>query len=153
VEAEFRWDDPEAPATDYDRAADVKDYLAVLEVGDGEGLVLNGSPMSTSWRPDADRRGGLFARWVCADNDAIVEASLKRVPPDLWGPPWVEFTVDDPVLYLFDSAYAGSDVAAQREGAEPLLLRLEPGVYLVSTGYYQPDDSTELVLHRLSLRG
>ena len=37
VEARFRWHDPNDPATDYDRACDVEDYLGLIEIGTGNG--------------------------------------------------------------------------------------------------------------------
>src|SRR5438270_663817 len=51
VEAKFRSHDPNDPATDYDRACDIKDYLGLIEIGAGKGLVLGGEPLSTAWWP------------------------------------------------------------------------------------------------------
>src|SRR5260370_41091178 len=50
IEAQFRWNGQAAPATGYDRACDVKEYVGLLTIGVGQGLVLGDEPLSTTWQ-------------------------------------------------------------------------------------------------------
>jgi hypothetical protein len=49
IEAQFRWNRRDAPATDYDRACDVTGYLGLLSIGTGHGLVLGDELHATAW--------------------------------------------------------------------------------------------------------
>ncbi len=51
IVAHFRYGGDDAPATDYDRACDVDDYLGVIEVGSGCGVVLGDEPLPTAIVP------------------------------------------------------------------------------------------------------
>src|SRR5689334_17973405 len=66
---------PGDPVTDYDRACDVDDYLGVLEVGPGRGLVLGDEPMRTAFVPSAD--GGILVRWGYAPSEDAVLRVLE----------------------------------------------------------------------------
>jgi hypothetical protein len=144
LDAEFRWRG-EGCATDYDRACDVKDYVGVIRVGAGHGLVLGEEPFLTCWRPSADREGGILVRWVCADNESAVRKHFKGLDE-------VQFTstphilrVAEPDHYLFDSSEPGEDLGPE----DALPVDLAPGVYGLANFWFKPDSSTELQLHRL----
>ncbi len=63
VEATFRWQGYGTPATDYDRACDVDDYLDVINIGSEQGLVLGGEPLPTAWwSADSAQTGGILVR-------------------------------------------------------------------------------------------
>src|SRR5437868_5069553 len=141
VEARFRWRDPSAPATDYDRACDVDDWLGVLPVGPSEGLVLGGDPTPTAWRSDAPDAGTLV-RWIVADSGADVAGHLARITQDIWTGSRTAFAVDDTPLYLFDAALPGDELVALGD-QERLTIHLAPGRYVVRTGEYRADDGTE----------
>ena len=149
VEAVFRWGDPSAPATDYDRAADVDDWVAVLPVGQGEGLVLNDFPAMTAWWPELPGERGLLVRWLVAESEADVIRHLARVPEEIWSDDRVALVTDNERLYLFDSALAGREVMSEGD-AESLVICLRPGRFSVLTAHYMPDERTRLMLHRLS---
>lgn len=142
MDAEFRWRG-EGPATDYDRACDIKDYTGLIPVGSGHALVLGDEPLMTCWWPSS-KDGGLLVRWVCADSEPFLQN-----PQGLVG---IRFTTTPHVLHavegehrLFDSALPGTDVSPNNA----LLVELEPGSYEVATGQFTPDSRTELLLHRL----
>ena len=79
VEAEFRWHgDKNAPASDYDRACDIADYIGLISVGLGQGLVLGDEPNSTCWLPHGPSAGTLV-RVVCEPEDADDEATAQIV--------------------------------------------------------------------------
>src|SRR5262245_59937362 len=89
IEAHFRWNSPDEPATDYDRACDVNDSIAQLAIGAGHGLVLSGYPTGTAWLPfdstevDGDVVGGILIRWLHANSEADVLTAIQRIPDEL----------------------------------------------------------------------
>jgi hypothetical protein len=82
VEATFRWAEPDAPATDYDRACDVPGHTGLIRVGDGEAIVLGDEAMATTcW----DGRGAgppMLARWAYADDEASIIRALSVISDD-----------------------------------------------------------------------
>ncbi|HET7077814.1 MAG TPA: Imm21 family immunity protein [Chloroflexia bacterium] len=147
LDARFRWGDPAAVSTDYDRACDVAEYLGLLDVGGGQGLVLGDAPLATAWLPDGDSgRAGMLVRWVSADNEVQILVALAHIPDHVWDPAPLLFPAGSTPLYLFDAAIPGSEVDNY------LTLDLDPGSYLIHTAIYKPDDSTELILHRFRRR-
>lgn len=143
VEARFRWKRTADPATDYDRACDVDDYLGILEVGPGTGLVLGGEPMETAWIPQPTEGGGLLVRWMWAEDDASVERALAVVPEKLWQRKPERFAFQAGPLALFDAACSG------KQALESIEIDVQGGTYNLETATYRPDDLTSLVLHRL----
>jgi hypothetical protein len=137
----------DGPATDYDRACEVNEWLGVLAVASGEGLVLGGEPLPTAWLPVAHGTGGLLVRWQYAESDSAAARWLSAVPPEL---PWrwsVRFAFDAGPLMLFDAAEAGLDPLGSR-----LELPLTIGRYDIHTVQWQPDSVTSLLLHRFTWR-
>jgi hypothetical protein len=147
AEASFRSGDPSAPATDYDRACDIDDWLGVLYVGPAEGLVLGDEPAATAWWPEA-RAAGTPVRWIAAESDDVLIRHLARIPGSISMEDRTSYTVEDSPLFLFDAALPGRELEAFRD-EERLTVRLTPGRYSVLTATYTPDDETELVLHRM----
>ena len=144
IEARFRWTrNPAAPATDYDRACDIEDYLGLIDVVPGQALVLGDEPLATTWR-SLGPTGGMLVRWSYAPEEAAVVQALARIPDAIWGPAQLVLTVGPEPLYLFDAAYPGAEVE------EYLVVELRPGHYTLATGVYEPDDLTSVVLHRFS---
>lgn len=142
IEARFRWSgQPDAPATDYDRACDIDDYLGLVNVGPGQALVLGDEPLATTWW-SAGETGGMLVRWRYArDEEAVVQA-LAHIPETIWEPTQLVLTGGPEPMYLFDAAEPGAEVD------EYLVVELGPGQYTLATGVYEPDDYTALVLHR-----
>lgn len=147
MDAKFRWTG-EGPATDYDRACDIKDYTGLIPVGCGHALVLGDEPLLTCWWPDETGDGGLFVRWVCADSDQFLQHLQGLVDVRFTSSPHV-LEVVEPEHRLFDAAVSGADVKPNNG----VLVELEPGSYEVATGRFTPASTTELLLHRLRRRG
>jgi hypothetical protein len=141
VEARFRWN-PDGPATDYDRACDVDDYLGLIDVGNGKGLVLGDEPLMTTWLPLED--SGLLVRWICADSEAELLEAAQNIPDDAYDDCGLSFIVKEPPLVLF---------AACESGEEPIYDRIEikipPGSYRISTKRHEADETTAVLCHRL----
>ncbi len=139
--------------TDYGRACGVSNSLGVLQVGPGECLVLGDEPMSTAFLPTGD--GCLLIRWIHAENEKDVVRAARSVPKSHWEHFPHPFRVGRSGLLLFDSANPGDDLPPPlSEGIWSWSrLPVSTGTYLVSTGDYQPDDPTHVILHRLRQTG
>jgi hypothetical protein len=142
IKAKFRFN-PDGRATDYDRACDVHDFVGVIEVGDGTGLVLGDEPLATTWWPSID--GGFLVRWDFGDSDEAVRAHLARLESAGPWEPGPTFECSRGPLILFDSADPGLDPLNER-----LTIELKPGKYLLGTCHHKPDSQTSLRLHRLT---
>lgn len=143
IEATSRWN-ARGPATDYDRACDVRDYVGVIRVGEGFGLVLGDEPLATTWIPSDDADGGVLVRWVHAQGDDEVEVALMHAADQQFGPTNGVLRVDDPRLVLFDSALSGTNLLTPS-----LVIEIPAGDYRVETARLEPDPETSLLLHRL----
>jgi hypothetical protein len=143
VKATFRWGDADAPATDYDRACDVNDYLGLLSVGNGTGLILNDMPMTTAWRAFSGNKGGWLIRYWMADSEADVLAAFNALPNEIWEDTGTTFTVDTEPLYVFEVPENGKDL----DSIEHLTMELSPGDYSIETAVYETK-SAGLVAHR-----
>ena len=147
VEAVFRWDGPESPATDYDRACDIDSEVGSLTVGDGVGVVL-GEPGIVSWQPFS-RGGGALVGWGGADSEDEVEEALKHLSYE--GPePTCFFETDGGELLVFDPAYEGA--AAVSGKVMPLRFKLSEGRYGISREDWSPDPQTSLIIYRVILQ-
>jgi hypothetical protein len=129
--------------TDYDRACAIENYLGLISVGPGYGLVLGDEPMQTSWLPLPRERGGILIRWQWASDASAVVRALRQLSEELWQADNISFFKNQKPLLLFDAAYHGSDIASS------LAIELDAGQYRIESANYQPDKETSLVLHRL----
>src|SRR5438045_3924433 len=120
VDAIFRWAVPNSPATDYDRLRDIcdaVDYLGVVSVGDGKGLVLTGTPVQTTawWSSPSTgdnediSSGGALVRWIYAENEEDIVQVFREIPEDAWTTEDFTFEVGMEPLYLFDSTETMSE--------------------------------------------
>jgi hypothetical protein len=143
VEARFRWN-PDGPATDYDRACDVDDYVGLIDVGSGKALVLGDEQLMTTWLPFKD--GGLLVRWVCADDEGTLLAAAHRIPNDAYQDSGLSFTVGASPLVLLAACESSEDKIYPRIEFEIL-----SGRYRILTSQYEADASTSLICHRLQV--
>lgn len=149
VQAKFRCDDPDAPATDYDLACDVDGYLGVIPVGAGEGLVVSIDPLPACWWSDEQGRGGVLLRWLHGDGTLNTDQVAASVPEDLWEPTGIRFHIPEGRVYLFDSAYPARELPNMDED-QKLTFFISPGRYSLATALYAPDEENSLVLHRFT---
>jgi len=133
--------------TEYDRACAVDDYLGLIPVANGRGLVLGAEPMLTTWLPDAAHpdMGGILVRWVYAESFDSVYQHLQVLPPDLWSSSGLSFDVPDDLLCVFDATLSRDEVDSHY-----LPIHLVPHVYDLWTAEYQPEQRTSLILHRFN---
>jgi hypothetical protein len=130
--------------TDYDRICDIQDDITLISVSEGEGVVLGGEPLSTSWI-SASNKSGVFIRWRYAYDELAVLEYIRTSQTLVWELSYLTFTINEQDLVLFDSALPGTDIE------EHLEIGLELGTYTIETAHFEPDQSTSLVLHRLNL--
>jgi hypothetical protein len=143
VEARFRWN-PDGPATDYDRACDVDDFVGLIDVGPGKALVLGDEPLMTTWLPLKD--GGVLVRWVCADDEEALLAAAHHIPNEDYQDSGLSFTVGDSPLVLLAACESSEDTIYPR-----IEFEIPPGRYRILTSQYDADASTSLICHRLQV--
>lgn len=130
--------------SDYDRACEVADDVAVVRVADTEILVLGEEPFRTTWLPD--EKGGLLIRWVYADKeDSIPEFLSAPGLEDALSASGVSFTTPGACV-LFDSAEPGDDIRG-----DSMALALKPGTYAVKSAIVKPSAEVRLLIHQLRL--
>lgn len=141
---ELEADGPSSSETDYERACAVEDYLGLIAVADGQGVVLGDEPMATAWRSVSSVEG-IFIRWVYGEDEGQMSEYMSHIGTVQWRPTGVSLAVAGEPLYLFDAAWPGADVIEY----EYLKISLDAGTYSFDTGTLRAGDRTELILHRL----
>jgi len=83
-------------------------------------------------------------RWVCAEDEAQVQAALRSLPAETyWQSTDLIFEIHNGPLVLFDSACLGTAIDTF------LTIEIPPGRYAVQTLYYDPSEEMSMILHRL----
>ncbi len=131
--------------TDYDIACEIDDYLGVIEVNSGYGLVLGEEPLSTAWLPFTETKNGLLVRWMFAENESAVIDALNNLQSLTWQTTDIEINFSGDKLILFDSACSGSQID------EKIEIEISEGRYSAETAHHQPNKETSLIIHRFSL--
>jgi hypothetical protein len=137
--------DPDGRDTDYARACEVEGYIGRIPVNSVEVLVLGDEPMPTAWVPNSTG-GGTFVRWMAGEDEREFLDWVPKVPADILESDG-RFLVHDGKLILFDSAFAGRNV--KKWPQDYLVIGLKPGSYEIMTAYYEPNERTLMVVHRL----
>lgn len=133
---------------DYERACKIDGYLGLIDVGVGKGVILGDAPLPTTWFPFPEKDGGLIVRkWYAIDE--LLTHSLAQLNNDTFQTDIDDFNVLSGELYVFDSACPGSDLDCTQSNCM-LKINLVPAVYKISTQIHEPDQNTNLVIHRLS---
>jgi len=127
---------------DYDRACAVDDYVGLVDVNTGTGLVLDDEPLQTCWSA-LSAESGMLVRWVHADSEASVTNALRNVPASIWEVTRLRIRTESGKFLLFDSVLSGKEVE------DSLLIAVRPGIYAIDSAEYRPDAKTCLILHRL----
>ena len=101
--AQFRWNQPDDPPSDYDRACDVNDYVGILNVGAHQAIVLGQDPLPTAGQPLAT--GGLLIARLYTTEIGL-PATLPSIA-DLEWQPVGHVILDGSRVVLFDSTEPG----------------------------------------------
>ncbi len=127
-------------ATDYDRACGVEEYVGIVNVADGEGLVLGDLPSPTSCIP-IDSKTFIITRLVWIDEKRQVENILREVSLEQhWIDTNIRISFNSGNLVLFDSASLGHKLN------DFLNIEVNSGDYKISTFSYEPDEELNLFL-------
>lgn len=145
ADEEKRWL-PDGPATDYDRACEIDESLANLEVADGQGIVVGGEPDPVAhWQHEGR---DYLVRWVQADSEEAVLGHLSAAVDEAPGASAAWIVAQPGPLVLFDAACPGKEIED-----DCVRIELQPGQYLAEVIEYRPDDETELTLIGLTPAG
>lgn len=130
--------------SDYDRACEVSDDVAVIRVADTEALVLGDEPFRTTWLPN--EKGGFLVRWVYADKEESISEFLSAPSlEEALSASGVSFTTPG-MCVLFDSAEPGDDIRG-----DSMTLALKPGTYAIKSAIVNPSAEVRFVIHQLRL--
>lgn len=98
------------PLDDYDRACQVDSYIGLIDVGEGNGIVLGDYPLPSTWQGNANLTGGMIIR----GGSSVDEHRLNRI---ILGIHDQDFEIEDFVFdnvsgkaIMFDSGCPGSDL-------------------------------------------
>src|SRR5262245_38375807 len=141
VQARSRWNDAGDLATDYDRACDINDYVGIIDVGSGRGIVLGREPLPATWVPT--RQGGILVARLYT-SEVGTPAEIPTVPQDLAWVPVGRVDYGESELVLFDSTEPGFE----KPCFPSLPVTIVPGAYIVEHTKLVNDDM-ELWLVRL----
>lgn len=130
--------------TDYDRACNIDDYIGIIEVGSGYGIVLGEEPFSTAWLQLPNPHNSFLVRWVFAENEAAVIDALSELQETKWKKTGAKIQFSNGKLVLFDSACKGTNID------DNLQIEISKGQYEVETLNYEPNEQTSIILHRFS---
>jgi hypothetical protein len=143
-EATFRFSDPDAPATDYDRACDISDYLGMIPVGEGKALVLGDYPVA-SYVVIVGQVNTVIVRPILGDEHAINLALAYAFDGDA-SERIESYTPVATEHVLFDSASQGDEVLLEGP-SEFLRFELRAPSYSIETHVYHPTKEIYVVTH------
>jgi hypothetical protein len=129
IEARSRWREPDAPATDFDRACDVPAPIGVIEVNGRHALVLNDAPQATTWIPRST--GGVIVRGAGGDSRPPALPSRQTLDAIAWEPLDMTVTSREASWMLFDAACPGWEIDLS------CALSLHPGTYSLWRGTHE----------------
>lgn len=133
-------DDPDY-ITDYNRACEINEFVGIIPVVSGYGLVFGGEPFQTAWLPFPEAKNGLLVCWNFAENESAVMDALNNLQSVKWEKTDIEIKFSGDKLILFDSALPGSEIN------EKLEIEIPAGRYLVETAHHLPNKETSLIIH------
>lgn len=131
VYARVGYEEENDSATDYDMACDIDDYIGLISVGDGNGIVIADDVPRSTWIAADDQKGGYlvilnYIEEGTSDNTIINK--IREAREECFEPTDLKLSVQDNTLYLF----AACD-------SEPnwiygfLEIQIEPGTYSIDT--------------------
>lgn len=127
---------------DYLRACEGKDYVSVIAGSTHEILVITEPDEIACLSREPDDI--LLVKWIGADSDQQVWEALQFLDFESFETLPVNFSVSEPEMLLFDSAWQFADI-----GENCLELTLEIGCYSLSVLIYRPNENLWLDIIRL----
>ena len=145
VEAKFRWGYD--IATDYDRACDVEEWVAPIDVGPSRGIVLGGEETNAAWLNPPQAEAFLIVRLIYADDDS--EAKIPGLYEGQRDEDWVRMgailEAEHGDLVLFHAASAGLEVEEKPGSSDRIIVIGDAIPFPAGSGSYTVD-TCEVVL-------
>lgn len=132
---------------DYGRACAVTGDFGLIPVGEGQGLVLAGSPAMVALARSPDGNGAdvfILQSWADMNLDGLVDRSLAAIPTEKMTPTGQTWQVDGGGLTAIFAADSPGDTAYGE-----LRLSLPAGRYTLLKGHYNPKPNEEVVICRM----
>ena len=140
------WHGAEAPAgerSDYGRACAVGE-IGSIDMKGGSALVLGDDPLRTTWLPKS--QGGIFIRWIAADDEAGAIALTDLGADATWTPTGCTFSTGGGDHVLFAGRSHGRDALK-----DSLTFELREGEYDVTSATLEKGRAS-VVVYRVSWR-
>jgi hypothetical protein len=131
-------------SSDYERACGVSNFVEMIEVRNGNALILGDMPLETLICQPTGQLP-MIVRIYYADAEADIEAKVEAAQYLDFSEPAeaILFVVRSRRILVFDAAYPGNDVADYS-----LSFDLSPGSYSVLTKSFELDERTSLLMHK-----
>lgn len=137
-------EDPLDPSHDYGRACAVIDSFALIEVDDGQALVLADDPGMVAWAPQSSTTTidlFILQSWTSVDLDSLIDEVLKNAKLENTGKLW---NIQDTSLVVY---YAGDNPLEPIAGEIQIPCRR--GTYELWTFHYKDDKQGDVIMIRL----
>jgi hypothetical protein len=141
VEATFRCN-PNGPATDYDRACDVRKWLGVIPVGRGQALVLGGDDSQAAYYRSRQGQHYLL-RWHYASSETELLDHFHEV--------WAQLPIEDEATFR----HPGGKVFLMEAADIPGRWLIQHGEFVLPRGRYQvltshsESEEVYIIIHQL----
>ena len=145
AEATFRFCG-DGPATDYDRACDIEEPIAMIPVGTGSGLVISNAPLMTWVSHDNGFCLVIALSWGELSDEVALQV-VTDTPDQAFVSADFRFVTADSALIL----QAAADTFGSKHGYGHERIPLEPGSYLVSSAVCEMDGGASFIVHRFAL--
>ncbi|GMA98779.1 Imm21 family immunity protein [Pelosinus sp. IPA-1] len=134
-------------ATDYDRACNIEDYIGIIPVSNGCGLVVSEDVAKSTWIASEDGNGGFLVvlNYIGDDVDeSLIVNKIRTVDRSLFEATNLQFSVQDNYVYLFAACDCGPEWLY---GCAEI--QLKPGIYSIDTIDSYDFDECSFRIHRL----
>jgi hypothetical protein len=133
---------------DYDRACQVNEYVGLIPVGMGEGLILGDEPLPTTWYPSTGMIGGHIIRGGLAYDENELLRQILNIPDEKYKEEGIVFSSVSGSLLLFDSGCPGREPDCLETGCL-IQFELAVGSYIVRTVNHTLEDGGWTLVHSL----
>ena len=116
-------------------------YFAPVPVGISQALIFG---QSESIVGVTGRQCPILFEWIHAESPDAVIGALRRVPDDFKADTELTFDVTSDRIKVFEFTFSGGEFEAQPGRQIPVA----PGLYVIASTLYTPDDDTGLIIYR-----
>ena len=134
-------------SNDYQRIPEKLEYIQVIDLHSGQGLIFGEGPLDTTFWEDPDQK--LFiVRTIYCDPDFDADAIMRGLDQTMFENPVerIKFAFASSRVVIFDSADDGSC-----SGIPYIKEDIPPGHYQITTILYEPNKRASLIIHRFDM--